>query len=269
MSHRQPLDTLVGPQDSQRLFDALQRGASRRDILGMLVGAGMQAGLAGTLAGTALTAHAETPRRGGKLRVAGATASASDTLDPAKQSNQADYSRCNMLYNGLTSLDGSLTPQPALAERFDTKDAKTWVFTLRKGVTFHDGKALAPADVVYSLMRHKEPATGSKAKVQADQIESVKATGPNEVAIVLAAPNADLPVILGTFHFHIVKDGTTDFNAGIGTGPFKLKEFKPGVLVTRASERGLITPTRSMPPDSSALTRAFSSSMPTNSISSR
>ncbi|MFG6433027.1 ABC transporter substrate-binding protein [Roseateles sp. LYH14W] len=229
MSHRQSLEALVGPQDSQRLFDALQRGASRRDILGLLAGAGMQTGLAGALAGTAMTAHAQAPRRGGKLRVAGATASASDTLDPAKQSNQADYSRCNMLYNGLTSLDGSLTPQPALAERFDTKDAKTWVFTLRRGVTFHDGKALTPADVVYSLSRHKDLATASKAKVQTDQIESIKASGPNEVTIVLAAPNADLPVILGTFHFHIVKDGTTDFNAGIGTGPYKLKEFKPGM----------------------------------------
>jgi peptide/nickel transport system substrate-binding protein len=38
-----------------------------------------------------------------------------------------------------------------------------------------------------------------------------------------------LPAILGTYHFHIVKDGTTDFNAGIGTGPYKVKEFKPGV----------------------------------------
>ena len=46
---------------------------------------------------------------------------------------------------------------------------------------------------------------------------------------MLSSPNADLPVILGTFHFQIVKDGTTDFNAGIGTGPYKLKEFKPGV----------------------------------------
>jgi peptide/nickel transport system substrate-binding protein len=53
--------------------------------------------------------------------------------------------------------------------------------------------------------------------------------------VVLNAPNADLPVILGTFHFHIVKDGTTDFSTGIGTGPYKLKEFKPGVrsLVVR------------------------------------
>ena len=176
-----------------------------------------------------MSVHAQTPKRGGKLRVAGATAAATDTLDPAKQSNQTDYSRCNMLYNGLTWLDGSLTPQPALAESFTTKDAKTWVFTLRKGVTFHDGKPLTPADVVFSISRHKDPATASKAKVLADQIDSVRATGPNEVTIVLTTPNADLPVILGTFHFHIVKDGTTDFATGIGTGPFKLKEFKPGV----------------------------------------
>jgi peptide/nickel transport system substrate-binding protein len=195
----------------------------------MLTAGGMQAALAGSLATTVLSAHAQTPRRGGKLRVAGATASANDTLDPAKQSNQADYSRCNMLYNGLTSLDGSLTPQPALAESFDTKDARTWTFTLRKGVTFHDGKPLTPGDVVWSIMRHKDPATASRAKVLADQIESVRASGPGEVTVVLTAPNSDLPVILGTFHFHIVKEGTTDFAAGIGTGPFKLKEFKPGV----------------------------------------
>jgi len=228
-------DSLVSPSESVRVMDSLRRGATRRDILSMLMAGGMQATLAGGLATAALSAHADTPRKGGRIRVAGATAAATDTLDPAKQSNQTDYSRGTMLYNGLTSLDGSLTPQPALAESFTTKDAKTWVFTLRKGVSFHDGKALAPADVVYSLMRHKDPATASKAKVLADQIDSVKATGPNEVTVVLSAPNADLPVIVGTFHFHIVKDGTTDFNAGIGTGPYKLKEFKPGVrsLVVR------------------------------------
>lgn len=227
--HSKQFDSLVHPGDSLRVMESLKRGATRRDILAMLMAGGMQATVAGGAAGFAMSAHAQTPRRGGKLRVAGATAAATDTLDPAKQSNQTDYSRGTMLYNGLTVLDGSLTPQPALAESFTTRDAKTWVFTLRKGVTFHDGKALAPADVVYSILRHKDPATSSKAKVLADQIDSVKATGPNEVTMVLTAPNADLPVIVGTFHFHIVKDGTTDFNAGIGTGPYKLKEFKPGV----------------------------------------
>lgn len=222
-------ENVVGPQESLRMMDSLRRGASRRDVLAMLVAGGMQATLAGSLAGMAATAHAQTPRRGGKIRVAAATAAVTDTLDPAKQSNQSDYVRCSMVYNGLTSLDGSLSPQPALAESFATTDARTWVFALRKGVTFHDGKALSPADVVFSLMRHKDPATASKAKVLADQIESVRASGPNEVTVVLTAPNADLPVILGTFHFQIAKEGTTDFSGGVGTGPYKLKEFKPGV----------------------------------------
>ncbi len=179
MSDKIPeFDRLVGPAESQRVMQSLARGASRRDVLAMFLAGGMQASLAGGLATMAANAHAQTPRRGGRIRVAGATAAATDTLDPAKQSNQTDYSRGNMLYNGLFSLDGSLTPQPALAESHSTADAKTWVFKLRKGVVFHDGKALAPEDVVFSLMRHKDPATASKAKVLADQIESVKVSRP-------------------------------------------------------------------------------------------
>jgi len=229
MNERSKLQDLVGPHDSTRMLAALKRGASRRDVLTMLMAGGMQASLAGGLSTLALSAHAATPKKGGRIRVAGATAAITDTLDPSKMSNQTDYCRGTMLYNGLTWLDGSLTPQPALAESFDTKDAKVWVFKLRKDVKFHDGKPLTPADVVFSVMRHKDAATASKAKALADQIDTVKASGANEVTVTLSAPNADLPVILGTFHFMIVKDGTTDFSTGIGTGPYKLKEFKPGV----------------------------------------
>lgn len=223
-----PFQQLVGPSESLRVMDSLKRGATRRDVLAMLAACGMQATVAGGIATLATSAHAKTPRKGGRIRVASTASGVNDTLDPARQSTHTDYCRGYMFYNGLTALDGSLTPQPSLAEAFTTKDAQTWVFKLRTGVTFHNGKPLAPADVVFSLMRHKNPATASKAKVLADQIESVTASGANEVTIRLTSPNADLPVILGTYHFHIVPDGTTDFNAGIGTGPFKVKEFKPG-----------------------------------------
>jgi peptide/nickel transport system substrate-binding protein len=229
MSERQRLEDLVGPIEGQRMMDALQRGATRRDVLTMLVAGGMHVTLAGSLTGTALSAHAQTPRKGGRIMVSSISSGVNDTLDPARQSNHIDYCRGFMFYNGLTVLDGSLTPRPSLAEEFTTQDARTWVFKLRKGVQFHDGKPLTPADVVFSIMRHKDAATASRAKVLADQIESVTASGPNEVTFRLSSPNADLPVILGTYHFHIVKEGTTDFNAGIGTGPYKLKEFKPGV----------------------------------------
>jgi peptide/nickel transport system substrate-binding protein len=229
MNGHKNLNGLIGPEESTRLMGELKRGATRRDVLAMLMAGGMQATLAGSVATLATTAHAQTPRKGGRIRVAGTASGVNDTLDPAKQSNHTDYCRGYMFYNGLTSLDGTLTPQPSLAEEFTTQDARTWVFKLRRGVSFHDGKPLTPADVVFSMMRHKDAATASRAKVLADQIESVTATGPNEVTFTLTAPNADLPVILGTYHFHIVKEGTTDFTAGIGTGPYKVKEFKPGV----------------------------------------
>jgi peptide/nickel transport system substrate-binding protein len=229
MTAHKDLNGLIGGEESTRLLRELQGGASRRDVLAMLMAGGMQAALAGSMATLATAAHAQTPRKGGRIKVAGAASGVGDTLDPAKQANHTDYIRGFTFYNGLTYLDGNLRAQPQLAEEFTTKDAKTWVFKLRRGVTFHDGKPLTPADVVFSLMRHKNPATGSRAKVLADQFDEVSATGANEVTIRLVAPNADLPAILGTYHFHIVKDGTTDFSAGIGTGPYKVKEFKPGV----------------------------------------
>jgi hypothetical protein len=75
----------------------------------------------------------------------------------------------------------------------------------------------------------KDPATGSIARALAVQMEQITADGANKVSIKLSSPNADLPAILATMHFAIVKDGTTDFSKGNGTGPFLCKEFQPGV----------------------------------------
>ncbi|MFM0363640.1 ABC transporter substrate-binding protein [Paraburkholderia sediminicola] len=206
------------------------KGTSRRGVLRAMAAAGMMsvtgAGLL-TASGAAL-AQAK-PKQGGKIRVATQSASAADTLDPAKGALGTDYVRGFMFYNCLTELDSHLGAKMALATSLETTDATVWVAKLRPGVQFHDGKSLAPADVVYSIMRHKDPATASKAKTLADQIKEVKATGPNEVTITLEGPNADLPVILATSHFQIIKDGTKDFKTAVGTGPFKVKEFSPGV----------------------------------------
>jgi peptide/nickel transport system substrate-binding protein len=211
--------------------DEIKRaGFSRRDMMRVLAAGGMLAtGASGLLAGATSAFAADTPKKGGKIRAAYDSSSTADTLDPAKGSAGADYIRFFMFYSGLTQFDSSLTPQPALAESFTSSDAKVWTIKLRKGVTFHDGKALAPADVVYSLMRHKNPATASKVKSVADQFDEVKASGPDEVQITLTVPNADLPAILATPQLVIVKDGTTDFSSAVGTGPYKLKTFKPGV----------------------------------------
>ncbi|SDR61957.1 peptide/nickel transport system substrate-binding protein [Paraburkholderia tuberum] len=213
-----------------QLEELTRRGASRRDVLRALAAGGLMSLTgAGLLARTGTAFAQGKPKQGGKIRVATQSASTADTLDPAKGALSTDYVRDNMFYNGLTELDSHLGAKMALAQSVETKDAAVWVVTLRKGVQFHDGKPLTPADVVYSIMRHKDPATASKAKTLADQIKDVKATGPNEVTITLEGANADLPVILATSHFMIIKDGTKDFKTAIGTGPFKVKEFSPGV----------------------------------------
>jgi peptide/nickel transport system substrate-binding protein len=217
-------------ETAQRLVQAaIARGATRRQMMGWLAAAGVGLASAGTVLTHATQALGETPVRGGKIRVAGYSSSTADTVDPAKQSLSTDYVRCNMFYNGLTALDGTLTPQLELAAAIDNDKATVWTIKLRKDVTFHDGKALTSADVVYSLKRHLDPAVGSKAKPLAQQMQDIKATAPDEVQVTLSAPNADFPVVLGTFHFLIVKDGTTDFTTAIGTGPYKCKEFTPGV----------------------------------------
>ena len=200
----------------------------KRDSLKLMLGMGVMASAGGvlTLPGSAL---AQTPKKGGRVRAATTSSSTADTLDPAKGSTATDYTRHNMFYSGLTQLDGTLTPQPALAEEIRNDKATVWKFKLRKDVKFHDGSPLTPADVVYSLNRHKDAATASKVKTVAEQFTEVKASGPNEVQVTLAGPNADLPVILAASHFLIVKDGAKDFTTANGTGPFKLKEFKPGV----------------------------------------
>ena len=218
-----------GPADSAFIEEAIQRGASRRDLLAWFGAAGMSAAAAGPIIGSASRALAETPKRGGKIRIAAFATATTDTLDPAKGSNSTDYSRQTMFYNGLTYLDGTLTPQLELAESIENDKATVWTIKLRKDVRFHDGSPLTAADVVYSLGRHKDPAVGSKAKALADQIAEVKAIAPNEVQIRLVAPNADLPVIFGVSHFLVIKDGTTDFRTANGTGPYKCKEFSPGV----------------------------------------
>ena len=221
---------LLSAEDRHKVLNALGRGASRREVLGMLgaLGAAGTFG-SGLFGGLGAAFAAETPKKGGRIRVAGFSSSTADTLDPAKQALSTDYVRCSMFYNGLTSLDERMAPQLELAESIEHDRATVWTIKLRKGVQFHDGKTLTADDVVYSLNRHKDPAVGSKAKTLADQMEEIKATGPLEVTIRLTGPNADLPVILGTYHFKIVKDGTTDFTTAIGTGPFTCKEFQPGV----------------------------------------
>ncbi|WP_431324056.1 ABC transporter substrate-binding protein [Rhizobium sp. YTU87027] len=221
--------------DDAMVENAIRRGASRRDLLKMMLAGGIAASAGGIVLGRASQAVAATPVTGGAFKAAGWSSSTADTLDPAKASLSTDYVRCCSLYSRLTFLDKSGAPQMELAESIESKDAKTWTVKLRKGVTFHDGKPLTADDVVFSLKRHVDPAVGSKVAKIAAQMTGFKAVDKSTVEITLADPNADLPTILSLHHFMIVADGTTDFSKANGTGAFVLEAFEPGVrsIVTK------------------------------------
>lgn len=222
---------------------------SRRSLMGAALGAGMVATAGGLLvpegspaARAARSASASHPRPGGRIRAACMSLSTADTLDPAKGSLSSDYVRHFMLYNCLTELDRALRAVPALAESIESDDQTSWTVRLRRGITFHDGKALSSADVVYSLLRHKEPATASKLAAIAEQFEVVRATGPLELTIQLTGPNADLPVILAQSHFSIIPNGEKRFASGNGTGPYRLAAFTPGVRTVGQRNRNYWKP---------------------------
>lgn len=205
-------------------------GMTRRDALKMLALGGAAFAATGGFPRASFAQTAAKPKPGGRIRVATHSTSTKDTLDPAKLSLSSDYIRGHMFYNGLTVIDASMKAQPELAESWESADGATkWVFRLRKGVTFHDGKALHADDVVYSLTRHWDAAVGSSVKALASAMTEVKADGADTVRITLASGNADLPIMLGTFHFVIIKQDTKDFASAIGTGPYTVKEFAPGI----------------------------------------
>lgn len=107
------------------------------------------------------------------------------------------------------------------------------MFKLRNGVQFHNGKTLTVADVIYSLNHHRGAQSKSAVKVYLDTVVDLKETAPNELTITLSEGNADLPYLLTDVHFAVGPDGD-DFDKGVGTGPFILENFQPGVrLLTR------------------------------------
>lgn len=202
------------------MVDLVSTALSRRGLLGGLA-SGLVLAPADRLIGK--------PRTGGRIRVASIASSTADTLDPAKGNLSTDYLRHYLLYSGLTQYDSQVRGQPALAVSMETRDNIVWTIKLRSGVHFHNGKPFGADDVVYSLMRHRDPAVGSKVAAIAEQFASARAMGKLEVELRLTGPNPDLPIIFAAPQFLIVENGRRDFSVANGTGPFVLRSFSPGI----------------------------------------
>ena len=220
----------LGQHDQDVVKAALKSGATRREVMGWLMASGATIGMAGSIVNGASDVLAATPKKGGNMRFAWDLHGPSDTLDPILFTSSLDYGRGRIHYNNLCRFNEDLTVGPELATEWEANSTATeWTFKIRKGVEFHDGSKLTADDVVFSMMRHIGEESPSKAKVLVGTVKEWVKDDDYTVRAVLDAPNAELPIILGTFHFKILKNGTTDFQNPTGTGPFTLKEFKPGV----------------------------------------
>src|SRR4030095_5119288 len=132
------------------------------------------------LAASLSLATAPTCAAQGTLRVAlGTTLS---QLDPAKTTIGDEYVYVHLMFNGLSRIDPDMTVKPDLAESWTASDdLKTWTFKLRQGVKFHHGRVLEAEDVVATMKRILDPATGSRARTNLTMVDNVSAVDAQTV----------------------------------------------------------------------------------------
>lgn len=171
----------------------------------------------------------EEPSGGGTL-IAGISAQP-DQLDPHLTTAYASFQVLENVYDTLVAPDAEGSFQPSLATEWTTSDdGLTWTFTLREGVTFHDGSAFDSADVVYSLNRMMSDESGVAWRFAS--VENVDAPDATTVVITLSEPTPALLDNIGGYKgLSILPEGAAEdldlATEANGTGPFRLDSFSP------------------------------------------
>jgi peptide/nickel transport system substrate-binding protein len=200
----------------------------------------LKAVAATTLAAIAATSLAQAPTPLLRLRL---NADIRSTDPGVNRDFNTDVVVLHMV-EGLVGMREDTTPGPLLASKIETsKDGKTYTFRLRDGVTFHNGAPLTADDVVWSWKRYLAPATQWRCLPDFDgrgiaKVTGVSAPDAKTVVFTLEKPTALFLTTMarldcggsGIVHRSSVgADGK--WTAPIGTGPFKLGEWKRGQYV--------------------------------------
>ncbi|MEX3313593.1 ABC transporter substrate-binding protein [Sulfitobacter sp. PS-8MA] len=195
----------------------------------LLLGAGAL-GATTVLGLSARPMRAATPQPGGTLRLGIGSFDSGETLDPQVNETKFMQNLQWQLRNNLIEIGPGGVLVPELATSWEPNDDLTvWVFKLRQGVEFHNGKTMDADDVVFSINLHRGENTISQTKSLVAMIKEVEATAPNEVTITLKEPNAGFPPVLALTTMVIVPAGDMNFGAGIGTGGYTLESYEPGI----------------------------------------
>jgi oligopeptide transport system substrate-binding protein len=179
------------------------------------------------------------------------------TLDPAIAADMSSYVYVMQIFSGLVRLNQNLTIVGDIAESWEpSSDNKTYTFHLRQGVKFQDGREVKAADFKYSWERACDPATGSGTAAtylgdivgakdmlagKVTEISGVKVIDDYTLQVTIDAPKAYfLNKLAYPTAFVVdranVESGEDWWQEPNGTGPFKLKEWKPGQLILERSQ---------------------------------
>jgi len=113
------------------------------------------------------------------------------TMDPHAQNEGLTIAASSYVYEPLVQYDPDFKLVPALATTWQAVSPTVWRFTLRQGVTFHDGTPFDADDVVFSIERALSPTSQFKAYVNG--VKLARAVDPFTVEIETEGPN---PVLL-------------------------------------------------------------------------
>ncbi len=169
-----------------------------------------------------------------------------DTLNPGTAILAEAWSMFELVYDTMFDLNLDGTYQLSLAESYEVSDDGTvWTFKLRPGITFHDGEPLTAQDIAFSYNFYQAHEDFPYMPVYTEYFESVEAPDDETVVITLteAIPNMESQLVfLYVLPEHIWSQyddpaGAVEFENEemIGTGPFKMVEYKQGEFVHLAA----------------------------------
>ncbi|WP_409967145.1 ABC transporter substrate-binding protein [Bengtsoniella intestinalis] len=183
--------------------------------------------MAATLIGTVLSACGDssqetpetttTPKADTTSLVVGISQDLDSSLDPHKTVSAGTREVMFNVFEGLVKPTATGDMSCAVAQDYTIDDSATvYTFTLRDGITFHNGQAVTVDDVVYSLTRCIDP---EEAGINAlSGVASVEATDDATVVVILTQPSNEFLAYLTVAI--IPADYTEQDTAPVGTGPF-------------------------------------------------